>query len=540
MKKIRKFCLIILAIIIITPAHSQSEWFRTGKSLEVQMAVLRELSALYVDSISMENLIRTGLDAMLESLDPYTILIPEEDEDNLELMTTGSYGGVGAVIRKVPGGILINEVTENSPAARAGLAAGDTIVMVSGLATTQMSTDSCSTLMKGAPGTTVTLRVKKIRGNELKDFDLVRDKIHFPDVAYSGMINDTLGYIRISGFTVGGAKDVKEAFLNLKNNTTLKRVLIDLRGNGGGLLDEAVKIVSLFVPKGTKVVTAKGRSRQSDMEYFTKEEPVDTLVPLVVLVNSASASSSEIVAGALQDLDRATIAGTRTFGKGLVQSIRNVGYNNTIKLTTAKYYTPSGRCVQAIDYSRRNEDGSVGSIPDSLRKSFKTLRGRTVYDGGGITPDVFIPARPYSRPAVSLVYEEVILEYSMLYYRDHDSIPDPSIFSLSDKEYDDFVKFAVNKEFDSRTASEVEYDKFLETARKESFYEDYKQEIESLGSKIKPGKEAVLRREAGEIKSLLEEEIASRYYYQTGRIRSILRNDTQALAAGRAKLIELN
>ncbi len=540
MKKIRKFCLIILAITIITPAHSQSEWFRTGKSLEVQMAVLRELSALYVDSISMENLIRTGLDAMLESLDPYTILIPEEDEENLELMTTGSYGGVGAVIRKVPGGILINEVTENSPAARAGLAAGDTIVMVSGLATTQMSTDSCSTLMKGAPGTTVTLRVKKIRGNELKDFDLVRDKIHFPDVAYSGMINDTLGYIRISGFTVGGAKDVKEAFLNLKNNTTLKRVLIDLRGNGGGLLDEAVKIVSLFVPKGTKVVTAKGRSRQSDMEYFTKEEPVDTLVPLVVLVNSASASSSEIVAGALQDLDRATIAGTRTFGKGLVQSIRNVGYNNTIKLTTAKYYTPSGRCVQAIDYSRRNEDGSVGSIPDSLRKSFKTLRGRTVYDGGGITPDVFISAKPYSRPALSLVYEEVLLEYSMLYYRDHDSIPDPSIFSLSDKEYDDFVKFAVNKEFDSRTASEVEYDKFLETARKESFYEDYKQEIESLGSKIKPGKEAVLRREAGEIKSLLEEEIASRYYYQTGRIRSILRNDTQALAAGRAKLIELN
>ncbi len=540
MKKIRKICLIILAITIITPAHSQSEWFRTGKSLEVQMAVLRELSALYVDSISMENLIRTGLDAMLESLDPYTILIPEEDEENLELMTTGSYGGVGAVIRKVQGGILISEVTENSPAARAGLAAGDTIVMVSGLATAQMSTDSCSTLMKGAPGTTVTLRVKKIRGNELKDFDLVRDKIHFPDVAYSGMINDTLGYIRISGFTVGGAKDVKEAFLNLKNNTTLKRVLIDLRGNGGGLLDEAVKIVSLFVPKGTKVVTAKGRSWQSDMEYFTKDEPVDTLVPLVVLVNSSSASSSEIVAGALQDLDRATIAGTRTFGKGLVQSIRNVGYNNTIKLTTAKYYTPSGRCVQAIDYSRRNEDGSVGSIPDSLRKSFKTLKGRTVYDGGGITPDVFIPARPYSRPAVSLVYEEVILEYSMLYYRDHDSIPDPSIFSLSDKEYDDFVKFAVKKEFDSRTASEVEYDKFLEAARKESFYEDYKQEIESLGSKIKPGKEAVLRREAGEIKSLLEEEISSRYYYQTGRIRSILRNDTQALEAARTKLTELN
>ncbi|MCK9305842.1 MAG: S41 family peptidase, partial [Bacteroidales bacterium] len=386
------------------------------------------------------------------------------------------------------------------------------------------------------PGSSETLKVRKLRGGKDQEYNIVRDKIHFPNVAYSAMIEDTVGYIRISGFTVGAAKEVKKALLALKNQPGLKRVLIDLRGNGGGLLDEAVGIVSLFVPRGTPVVTARGRIRQADMDYNTKEEPVDTLIPLVVLVNSGSASSSEIVAGALQDLDRATIAGTRTFGKGLVQSIRDLGYNNTIKLTTAKYYTPSGRCVQAIDYSVRNQDGSVGYIPDSLRKSFKTLKGRTVYDGGGITPDVAIEAKSYSRPALSLVYEEILSEYSLLYYRDHDSVANPSHFTLTDPEYEEFIKYAVTKEFDNRSGSEVEFDKFLAIAAKESFYSENKKEIDQLSSRIKLGKEAALRREAAEIRSLLEEEISSRYYFQTGRIKSILRNDTQALEACRVKL----
>ena len=315
--------------------------------------------------------------------------------------------------------------------------------------------------------------------------------------------------------------------------------MIDLRGNGGGLLDEAVKIVSLFVPVGTKVVSAIGRNRQTDMVYYTKEEPVDTLVPLIILVNSSSASSSEIVAGALQDLDRATITGTRTYGKGLVQSIRDVGYNNRLKLTTAKYYTPSGRCVQAIDYSRRNEDGSVGYIPDSLKKSFKTLKGRTVYDGGGITPDIIIESKPFSRPAISLVYEDILHQYSILYYRDHDTIGPPSDFSLDKSEYEDFIKYAVQKDFDSRTSSEVEFDRFLATAKSESFYSEYKKDIDALNAKLKLGKEAVLRRGISEIKSLLEEEIVSRYYYQRGRIQSILRNDKQAKEAGQVELIKL-
>lgn len=535
MKTMKKIWLTVLIITFIAPLFSQSREFRTAKSLEVQMAVLRELSALYVDSINIEKLIKTGMDAMLESLDPYTVFIPEEEEENLRLMTTGSYGGIGAVIRKVNGGILIAEITENSPAARAMLAAGDTIIEVAGLSTAGMSTDSCSTLMKGVPGSSVTLKVRKLRGQQVKEYNILRDKIHFPNVAYSGMINDTTGYIRLSGFTVGAAKEVKEALISLKKEGKLNRLMIDLRGNGGGLLDEAVKIVSLFVPEGTLIVSAKGRIRQVDMDYHTTEEPVDTLIPLVVLVNSGSASSSEIVAGALQDLDRATITGTRTFGKGLVQSIRDVGYNNTIKLTTAKYYTPSGRCVQAIDYSVRNEDGSVGYIPDSLRKSFRTLKGRTVYDGGGITPDIVIEAKFYSRPALSLVYEEILGEYSMIYYRDHDTIADPSLFSLSDAEYEEFIKFAVTKNFDNRSATEVEFDKFLEVAAKESFYKDHKVEIDMLGNRIKLGKEAVLRRQAAEIKSLLEEEIASRYFFQTGRIKSILRNDTQALEASKVK-----
>jgi len=539
MKKMKKICLILLAVTTLIPGYSQSRGFRTGKSLDVQMAVLRELSTFYVDSIEIDRLINIGLEAMLESLDPYTVFIPEEEEESLELMTTGSYGGIGAVIRKTEGGILIAEINENSPAAKAGLAAGDTIMMVNGTSTADISADSCSILMKGLPGTSVTLRIKRLRGGAVSDFDIVRDKIHFPDVAYSGMINDSIGYIRITGFTQDGSKDVRNSLVNLKKQPGLKRVMIDLRGNGGGLLDEAVKIVSLFVPVGTKVVSAIGRNRQTDMVYYTKEEPVDTLVPLIILVNSSSASSSEIVAGALQDLDRATITGTQTYGKGLVQSIRDVGYNNRLKLTTAKYYTPSGRCVQAIDYSRRNEDGSVGYIPDSLKRSFKTLKGRTVYDGGGITPDIIIGSKPFLRPTLSLVYEEIFYQYSILYYRDHDTIAPPSEFSLDKSEYEDFIKYAIQKDFDSRTSSEVEFDRFLATAKSESFYSEYKKDIDALSARLKLGKEAVLRRGTAEIKSLLEEEIVSRYYYQGGRIQSILRNDKQAKEACQVELIKL-
>lgn len=530
MKKCFVKCLTLLLLVVLAPISSgaQSKNFKVGKSLEVQLNVLRELSYLYVDSIDADKLIMRATESMLESLDPYTVIIPEEDRESLEMLTTGSYGGIGALIRKTGDLILISEIYESSPAAKSGLLAGDIIMEIDGVSVVSMKVEECSAKMKGAPGTTVKFKIKRLRGDEITDISVMREKIHFQDVAYSGMLSDTVGYIRLTGFTLGGAAQVKKALIELKKSTSLKRLILDLRGNGGGLLDEAVDIVSLFVPKGTKVVSSLGRFKMADIDYYTKEDPVDTQIPLVVLVNSSSASSSEIVAGALQDLDRATIAGTRTFGKGLVQSIRDVGYNNRIKLTTAKYYTPSGRCVQAIDYSTRNEDGSVGSIPDSLIREFKTLkRGRSVFDGGGIVPDTIITPQQLSRPALALIYGDILHEFSIEYLKKRLSIDKPSLFSLSDNEYEEFVKWAALKEFDHRTSTEVEFDKLMLIAMREALYGEMKKEMEELAKRVKIPKEEVLRRGKGEIKPLLEEEIVNRYYYQRGRIESMLRNDTQ-------------
>lgn len=529
----------LVAFMLVSPfLGGQSKDFKTGKSLDIQFSVLRELSLFYVDSVKVDKLVQTGIDAMLESLDPYTVYIPEEDEESLEMLTTGTYGGIGALIKKVDEGIEISEVYDNSPAAKAGIVAGDILLRIDTAYTKNLTVEQCSSKMKGTPGTTVVFLMKRLRGDKTEEIKITRERIHFPDVPYWGMINDSVGYIRITGFTVDGWKDVRSALVNLKNNQGMKRLVLDLRGNGGGLLDEAVNIVSLFVPSGTKVVSALGKYQQTDAIYYTKEEPVDLKIPLIVLVNSGSASSAEIVAGALQDLDRATIVGTRTFGKGLIQSIRDVGYNNKIKLTTAKYYTPSGRCVQAIDYSNRNEDGSVGNIPDSLVKPFKTRLGRTVYDGGGVTPDVKIEPESYSRVSLSLIYSDIIRDYSVQFFKTRESIPAPDKFTITDAEFEEFVKYASQREFDHRTASEVEYDKLLSIAKREGLIDEFSAEIKNLESKIKLDKRGAIMKNASEIRHLLEEEIASRYYYQRGRIQSIVRNDMQLMKAAKAELIK--
>lgn len=537
MNRIKTLCIFLLVCFVTFPAYSQSKYFKTGRSLDIQFSVLKELSMYYVDSVEIDKLIETGINAMLESLDPYTVLIPAEDQESLELMTTGSYGGIGALIRKTDNGILIGEVYENSPAAKSGLVAGDTILKIDNQDISGLIVDSCSARMKGRPGSQVAFLVKKLRGGDTVEVKVVRDKVHFPDVAYSGFVNDTTGYIRLNGFTLGGSKDFRRDLLELKKNSDMKRLMIDIRGNGGGLLDEAVNIVSLFVPKGTKVVSAIGRTKQSSMDYYTKDEPVDTSLAIVVLVNSGSASSSEIVAGALQDLDRATIVGTRTYGKGLVQSIRDVGYGDRIKLTTAKYYTPSGRCVQAIDYSHRNEDGSVGNIPDSLRRPFTTLKGRTVYDGGGITPDVIINPQTVPRAVMSLIFAEVLSDYSILYFRDHISIAKPKDFKLTDAEYEEFVSYASSRNFDGRSASEVELDRLVSILKEESMYDEFKDKVTALEENVKLTKEEMLRRNSNIIRPFLEEEIVSRYYYERGQIESVLRNDYQVKKALEVKLI---
>lgn len=507
---------------------AQSADFNMARSLEIQNNILKELVNGFVDSVSVEKLVNTGINAMLGSLDPYTEYIPEEDEKNIELLTTATYGGIGAIIKKLDTtGVIISQPYLGSPAVKYGLEPGDVILEIDGEDVMPLNAEECSSRMKGEPGTSVRFLVRKGRSGKTAEIEVVRERIHIPDVSYSGILKDTIGYIKIDGFTVNGSEDVRKAVVSLKEKGA-RRLILDLRGNGGGLLDEAVDIVSLFVPKGTLVVTQKGRANVgADMEYRTKKEPVDTLIPLMVLVNSGSASSSEIVTGAIQDLDRGYVAGTRTYGKGLVQAIRPVGYNGTMKMTIAKYYTPSGRCVQAIDYSHRNSDGSVGYVPDSLKKAFRTRLGRTVYDGGGITPDSVIASDQYSRIAISLVMNDIINDYAIKFYSEHDSIPPVMDFSLTDEQYGDFVKYAVSREFDSRSGAQVLMEDLLKSARQEELDEYIKAEAEALKAKLSISKEQMLLLKKEEIRPLVEEEIANKYYFTPGRVEAIIKSDSQ-------------
>lgn len=507
---------------------AQSADFNTAKSLEIQYNILKELSNGFVDSVNVEKLVNTGIDAMLGSLDPYTEYIPEEDEQNLALLTTATYGGIGALIKKLDTtGVIISQPYAGSPAVKYGLEPGDVILKINGEDVLPLNAEECSSRMKGEPGTKVKFLVRKGRSSKTGEIEVVRERIHIPDVSYSGILQDSIGYIKIDGFTVNGSEDVKKAVVSLKEKGA-KRLILDLRGNGGGLLNEAVDILSIFLPEGTLVVSQKGRKNVgADLEYRTRNEPVDTLIPLMVLVNSGSASSSEIVTGAIQDLDRGYVAGTRTYGKGLVQAIRPVGYNGTMKMTIAKYYTPSGRCVQAIDYSHRNSDGSVGYVPDSLKKAFKTRLGRTVYDGGGITPDSVITSDPYSRIAISLVMNDIINDYAIKFYKENDSIPSVEDFSLTDEQYVDFVKYAVSRNFDSRSGAQVLMEDLLKSAEQEELDDYIRTEAEALKNKLSISKEKMLELKRSEIQPLVEEEIANKYHFTAGRVEAIIKNDSQ-------------
>lgn len=529
LKKATVSCLMAVASVFALSA--QSEDFKTGKYLEIQSMVLRTLQYQYVDTVELDDLIHKGIDAMLSTLDPYTVFIPEENEEDLDIMTTASYGGVGSLIQKLPDGhVMITEPYENSAAVKAGLCPGDTIIAIEGVSTKELPVDQCSGRMRGRPGTELRMTVIKGRSGDTVEVSLIRERIHVSDVVYYGFLDDTTGYIQIGGFTVDGSKDVRKALESLKSDGRMKRLVLDLRGNGGGLMNEAVNIVSLFVPKGSLVVSAKGKDKMADIEYRTESAPVDTLIPLMVMVNSSSASSSEIVAGALQDMDRAAIAGVRTYGKGLVQTIRPMGYNTSLKVTTSKYYTPSGRCVQAIDYSHRNEDGSVGSVPDSLKHEFKTRLGRSVYDGGGITPDIEVESRYYSRPVIALIYANVLNDYAIRYFNEHDSIAPAGEFRLTDDEYNEFVKFASQKEFDSRTESQIAMEEVLAAAGRESIEDNMPgmgDELNGIMDKLSLSKEEFLMAGKSVIKPLLEDEIALKYYMRRGGAESALRQDVQ-------------
>ncbi|MBR1575307.1 MAG: S41 family peptidase [Bacteroidales bacterium] len=519
--------LTVLSLCGATGLYAQTKNFELGKWTEIQNAILKELNRSYVDSLPVGRIERAGIDAMLEELDPYTIYIPEEETEDLQMMLGKTYGGIGAIIFKPEkdGPVYINEPYAGSPAVKGGLVCGDEILEIDGVSVAGLETKECSDRMKGKPGTPVRFKVRKVRGGQVEDVTIVRERIHLPDVEYAAMLDDTTGYILQTGFTEKVSNDVRAALLSLKDQG-MKRLVLDLRGNGGGLLSEAVGIVSLFVPKGSVVVTARNNQGQ-ETAYKTTFDPVDTELPVIVLVDSGTASSSEIVSGALQDYDRATIMGRRTYGKGLVQSMRPLPYNGTMKVTTAKYYTPSGRCVQAIDYSHRNEDGSVGHIPDSLTTEFKTAHGRTVRDGGGITPDIELPVKDYSRLVYSLVYGGILEQYALHFVRSHESIPAVADFHFCDADYEDFIAFAKDKTFDYRSSARTYFDQMKKELEKDGLAEAMTDRLAAVEKALDMDKEAFLRLKKDEILPFIEEEIAVRYFYQEAGIQVRLRYDDQ-------------
>ena len=506
---------------------AQSHSFKFGKWAEIHSSIVKELNRSYVDTLPVDRIMRAGVDAMLDELDPYTIYIPEEENEDLQMLMSKTYGGIGAIIhKKKEDNVIINEPYAGSPAQKYGLVCGDEIIAIDGVPTKGLESKESSDRMKGKPGTKVVFKVKKVRTGDTLDVEIIRERIHFPDVEYAGMLDDTTGYILQTGFTDNVSGEIRSKFLDLKKQG-MKRLVLDLRGNGGGLMSEAVNILSLFVPKGSLVVTSKGNRPESLREYRTSNEPVDTEIPIIVMIDSGSASSSEIVAGALQDLDRATIMGKRSYGKGLVQSIIPLPYNGQMKVTTAKYYTPSGRCVQAIDYSNRNEDGSVGHIPDSLTKEFRTASGRIVRDGGGITPDVDIPVQNYSRLVYSLVLGGVLDQYVIDYARRHDSIPAVDDFHFTDEDFEDFIRFAKTQEFDYRSSAKTLFDQMKKELEKDGLADAMKPELDALNKAIEMDKERFIRLKKDEIIPFIEEELATRYWFQEAGVKVRLRYDEQ-------------
>lgn len=505
--------------------------FEISKNLDIFYSLIRELNMFYVDDINSEKIIRKGMDDMLETLDPYTIFIPESELDEFNFMTTGEYAGIGAVISKHGNQIVVAEPYEGFPAQKSGLHAGDIFLEVDGKSVSKLKVSEVSDMLKGPAKKPVNVKIQRPGEKRPFSLDIVREEIQIDPVTYFGMINDQTGYIRLSSFTDGCTDKMKEAILDLRDKKGAKKLIIDLRSNPGGLLNEAVKVSNLFINHGQEIVSTKGKVSQWDKTYRATEQPVDSVMPLAVLVNSGSASASEILAGALQDLDRAVIIGTRTFGKGLVQTTRNLSYNSKLKVTTAKYYIPSGRCIQALDYSHRNPDGSVGNIPDSLMHEFRTKSGRIVKDGGGITPDYKIDQDTLSALSVNLVQDFLIFDFATDFANKHKTIEGPEHFTITDQVYNDFCKFVKAKKFTYESKSEQSLQSLLETAKKEHYYEGAQKEFLDLEKSLTLNLDRDLIKFGDDIRELLKDEIVSRYYYQKGAILASLDDDKDITTA---------
>jgi len=535
MKKSRRIRFIALAAILITAgisisflATQETRDFRIAKNLDIFFSLYRELNTFYVDELNPDKLVKTGIDNMLKSLDPYTVYYPESESDEIAFMTTGKYGGIGSLIRGGGEYVVISLVYKGFPADLAGVRAGDLIKKVDGFALKGADTETVSQKLKGNPGTTVMLTIER-NGKEM-EIPVKREKIEIPSVPYYGMIDNETGYIRFTNFTQNCSEDVRNALIKLKNEKATK-IILDLRSNPGGLLTEAVNVVNLFVGPGNEIVSTKGKVKQFDESFKTSKAAVDQNIPLAVIINRGSASASEIVAGAIQDLDRGVVVGQRSYGKGLVQITRPLSYNSQLKVTTAKYYIPSGRCIQALDFSNPNEDGSVGIIPDSLISEFRTRNGRVVRDGGGISPDVEALPSPLSQIAAELYQRNYFFDFATKYFWSHPAPESPMKFTISEEIYDDFRNYLVECEFNYSTITELSLNELISNAKREKYYELHKDLFTELQNELRHTLDNDLVTFRDEITELLADEIIGRYFYEEGSIQFSLGTDVQVKKA---------
>ena len=527
MKKKYQILILVLSVVLssyISLSYSDN-YFETSKNIDIFTSLYKELNTYYVDITDPGILMKEAIDAMLKSLDPYTQYIPESEIEDFRLQTTGQYGGIGAMITKIEDYVVISEPYEGFPAQKAGLLPGDRIIEINGVNAKGKSTEDVSKILRGQPNTSVTLLINRPHIEQSFKVSFNREKVFVPSVPYSAYISDGIGYVRLNSFTKNCANNVKSSIMELKNEQNLEGLILDLRGNPGGLLNESVEIVNLFVEKGVEVVNTKGKIKSWDKSYVANKNPLDIDVPLVVLINSASASASEIVSGAIQDLDRGVIIGQRSFGKGLVQQTRKLPYNSQLKLTVAKYYIPSGRCIQALDYSNRNDDGSVGKITDSLMTTFYTKNGREVKDGGGILPDIVLDTENYSMIIASLYRERLFFHYANYFRFLNDTITDDFIFS--DLDYSNFTEYLLDKDYSYKTETEKSLENFKKESEEEGYFIDLSNEYSILQNKLMEKKQDDLIKSKEDIQEILTMEIMSRYYFQKGRIKASINFDVE-------------
>ena len=515
---------LLIPVFFLTISLSAQNDFEIAKNVDIFVSILRELNAKYADEINPTDLVTKAINGMLENLDPYSVYYPESKIEEAKLLTTGQYGGIGAVIQQHGKNVVISEPYENAPAQKVGLRAGDIILKINGQNVQGRNSDEVSTILRGQPGTSLNIEIERPTDGKKHTFSVKREEIKFPTVPYFGMLKDKVGYINLSQFTGNPSSEVKDAFLKLKDQG-MKYLIFDLRNNGGGLLHEAVNIMNIFVDQNVKIAETKGKIKEQNNVFKTKSPAIDKEIPVVVLVNEASASASEIVAGAFQDLDRGVILGKKTFGKGLVQNIVPLSYNTSFKITVSKYYIPSGRCVQNVDYFNRDTLGAAPHIPDSLATPYKTKNGRTVYDKGGIEPDIIMPDSVPSNILIALLLNNIIFDFCNDYAAKHDTIALPNQFKLSDAEYKQFADFAKSKNFDYKTETEELLVDLKEIAQLEKYYNAIESVYNEMITKIEKEKSNDIFKFKNELSEFIANEIVARYYYQKGRIEHQLSTD---------------